>query len=205
MNGNIQTLEYHPTIEIRTVLQDGEVWWVLLDVCRALGLGSPHKVAARLDEDERNLIPVIDGVGRRQETAVINESGLYSVILRSDKPEAKAFKRWVTHEVLPSIRKTGAYSAKGVDQADTLATLPATEEQSHRTAAQHLWLVLREIDRTRGGTGTVQISNPDLLRLLGYKSRHTIISARKELEAAGLVEFVQGTKATPSTYRLKST
>lgn len=204
MNGNIQTLEYHPTIEIRTVLQDGEVWWALADVCRVLGLKEPHRVAARLDDDEKDRT-LMTTPGGLQEMTVINESGLYSVVLRSDKPEAKAFKRWVTHEVLPSIRRTGAYFTEPERRPDLPASLPTAEVQQLGTAAQHLWLVLREMDRLQGGDGTVQISNPELLRVLGYKSRHTIISARKELEAAGLVEFAQGTKATPSTYRLKST
>lgn len=77
-------------------------------MCDVLKLGSPHKVAERLDEDEkgRNLIPTLGGP---QEMTIINEMGLYSVILRSDKPEAKEFKRWITHEVLPTIRKTGGY------------------------------------------------------------------------------------------------
>ena len=95
--------------EVRTVERDGEPWFVLKDVCEVLALGSPHKVSERLDEDERNQIPVIDSIGRQQETTVINESGLYNVILRSDKPEAKPFRKWVTSEVLPSIRKHGAY------------------------------------------------------------------------------------------------
>jgi len=94
--------------EVRTVQKDGEPWWVLKDVCEILGLGSPHKVFERLDEDEkgRNLIPTLGG---EQEMTVINESGLYNVILRSDKPEAKPFRKWITSEVLPSIRRHGAY------------------------------------------------------------------------------------------------
>lgn len=94
--------------QVRTVEKDGDVWWVLKDVCDILDLNSPHKVAERLEEDEkgRNLIPTPGG---DQEMAIINESGLYNVILRSDKPEAKPFRKWVTSEVLPSIRKHGAY------------------------------------------------------------------------------------------------
>lgn len=95
--------------EIRTVEKNGEPWWVLADVCKVLELSSPHKIADRLDEDERNQIPVIDSLGRKQNTYVINESGLYNVILRSDKPQAKPFRKWVTSEVLPTIRKHGAY------------------------------------------------------------------------------------------------
>lgn len=95
-------------IGIRTVEIDGEPWWVLKDVCIPLELSSPHKVAARLDDDEkgRSLIPTLGG---SQQLTVINESGLYAVILRSDKPQAKAFRKWITSEVLPQIRKTGQY------------------------------------------------------------------------------------------------
>jgi phage antirepressor YoqD-like protein len=67
-------------------------------------------IADRLDSDDVSLTYITDSLGRQQQTNIINESGLYSVILRSDKPEAKAFKRWVTHEVLPQIRKTGGYN-----------------------------------------------------------------------------------------------
>lgn len=70
-----------------------------------MGLTEPHRVAARLEEDERTQSTVIDSLGRNQETTIINESGLYSVILRSDKPDAMRFRKWVTSEVLPSIRK----------------------------------------------------------------------------------------------------
>lgn len=98
--------------EVRTVEIDGEPWFVLSDVCKVLELSSPHKVADRLDLDERNQIPVIDSLGRHQNTTVVNESGLYTVILRSDKPQAKPFRKWVSSEVLPSIRKTGSYSTQ---------------------------------------------------------------------------------------------
>ena len=107
MNTNLQTWSYESS-EIRTIQKDGEPWWVLSDVCKVLELSSPHKVADRLEADEkgRNLIPTLGGM---QEMTTVNESGLYAVILRSDKPQAKPFRRWVTSEVLPSIRKHGAY------------------------------------------------------------------------------------------------
>lgn len=95
--------------QIRTLLKDGEPWWVLKDVCDVLDLSNPSIVAARLDSDE---VTKFDLGGLSGESNIINESGLYNVILRSDKPEAKNFKRWVTHEVLPAIRKTGGYSVK---------------------------------------------------------------------------------------------
>ena len=109
---NLQIFNYGE-IPVRTVLLDGEPWWVLADVCRVLDLKNPTHVANRLDDDEKQRLgfnPTSDvGLGHNGAT-VINESGLYKVILRSDKPEAKPFTRWVTHEVLPAIRKTGAYS-----------------------------------------------------------------------------------------------
>ena len=107
----MQVFENEKFGKVRVIEIDGQPWWVLKDVCKALGLNSPHKVAERLDEDERNQIPLIDNIGRNQKTAVITESGLYAVILRSDKPNAKAFRRWITSDILPSIRKHGAYIA----------------------------------------------------------------------------------------------
>ena len=112
MNENeIQVWNYESS-EIRTVQINGEPWFVLSDVCKVLELSSPHKVADRLENDERNQIPVTDSLGRYQNTAIINESGLYAVVLRSDKPQAKPFRKWVTSEVLPSIRKHGSYSVQ---------------------------------------------------------------------------------------------
>lgn len=111
MNSQMQIFESDTFGAVRVLEIEGNSWWVLKDVCAALGLNTPHKVAERLDEDERNQIPLIDGVGRHQKTTIINESGLYAVILRSDKPKAKAFRKWVTNIVLPSIRKHGAYIA----------------------------------------------------------------------------------------------
>lgn len=92
--------------ELRTVEKNGELWWVLADVCKVLDLSNTSRVAERLDEDEKSNFELGLSGGA---TNVINESGLYSVILRSDKPQAKPFRRWITHEVIPQIRKTGCY------------------------------------------------------------------------------------------------
>lgn len=106
----IQVFNYGES-PVRTVMRDGEPWWVLKDVCEVLGMDTSQlkKVADRLEDDEKGRTQITTP-GGMQESWVINESGLYNVILRSDKPEAKPFRRWVTHEVLPAIRKTGAYS-----------------------------------------------------------------------------------------------
>lgn len=122
--------------QVRTVEINNEPWFVLKDVCAVLDLGSAHKVSERLDEDERNQIPLTDSLGRKQETTIINESGLYNVILRSDKPEAKPFRKWVTSEVLPSIRKTGSY-ALPKDYPAALRALADAEEQKLRLLAEN--------------------------------------------------------------------
>jgi len=97
--------------QVRTIIKDDEVWFVAKDVCDILN-HSNHKMAvSRLDEDEVNKVYLIDSLGRQQQTTVVNEAGLYSLILTSNKPEARQFKRWITHEVIPTIRKTGGYVA----------------------------------------------------------------------------------------------
>jgi prophage antirepressor-like protein len=111
---DLQIFENSDFGKIRVVEIDGEAWFVLTDVCKTLNLTSPHKVADRLEEDEkgRSQIPTLGGT---QGMTVVNESGLYAVILRSDKPQAKPFRKWITSEVIPSIRKTGSYSVNQTD------------------------------------------------------------------------------------------
>ena len=112
MNENkIQVWNYESS-EVRTVQVNGEPWFVLADVCKVLELSTPARVAERLEKDEVSQTHTIDRMGREQKTTIINESGLYTVILRSDKPQAKPFRKWVTSEVLPSIRKHGSYSVQ---------------------------------------------------------------------------------------------
>jgi len=95
---------------IRAIEKDGEPWFVAADVCRALDIQNHKDAIKRLDEDEKSGVVLTDPHGRSQETNCVNEPGLYSLVFGSRKPEAKAFKRWITHEVLPTIRQTGAYS-----------------------------------------------------------------------------------------------
>jgi prophage antirepressor-like protein len=103
--------------EVRTVVRAGEPWFVLADLCRVLGLTTPARVAERLDPEGVSQTPIPTSGGRQQLT-VVNESAMYEVVIRSDKPEAVALRRWITSEVLPSIRRSGSYSAApsvGVD------------------------------------------------------------------------------------------
>ncbi|MEH7463880.1 BRO family protein [Bacillus thuringiensis] len=95
--------------QVRTVVRDGEPWFVAKDVCDILDIKQVVRAVDKLDEDEVTTIHITDNLGRLQNTYIINEAGLYMVMLKSRKPEAKAFKRWITHDVIPSIRKHGAY------------------------------------------------------------------------------------------------
>ena len=116
---------------VRIVEKDGEPWFVAKDVCDILALGNPRSSIALLDEDERG-VHSMDTPSGKQEMGIISEAGLYSLILRSRKPEAKAFKRWVTHEVLPSIRKTGAYLSPGMSNEQVKALVATLEEEVYR-------------------------------------------------------------------------
>lgn len=99
---------------IRVELVDGEPWFVAKDVCDALGIEKYRDAIGRLDEDEKGCPVTVDTLGGPQKMAAVNESGLYNLIFQSRKPEAKKFRKWVTGEVLPSIRKTGRYEASTV-------------------------------------------------------------------------------------------
>ena len=120
--------------EVRAVIRDGEPWFVAKDVCMILEHSDTSMAVKRLDEDEK-LTQTMFVSGQNRKTWLVNEPGLYSLILTSRKPEARAFKRWVTHEVLPSIRKTGGY------QAD----VPRTFAEALRLAADQQ----EEIERNR--------------------------------------------------------
>ena len=105
----LQIFKSHEFGEIRTTIQNGEPWFVAADVCKALDIENNRKATNRLDDDEKNTVTLSDGNRGNPNTTIVNEAGLYSLVLGSRKPEAKAFKRWITHEVLPTIRRTGGY------------------------------------------------------------------------------------------------
>ena len=142
MNG-LQVFSYNSS-EVRTVMRDGEPWFCLKDVCAVLGISKYRDVAARLDPDEREPVRV-DTLGGTQEMVFINESGLYSVILRSDKPEAKPFRKWVTSDVLPTIRKTGRY---GLD--DTKAALAEAKLNNSRARVASAWMKISKENPVSG-------------------------------------------------------
>lgn len=109
MNNEIRKFDFRGA-SLRTLTDGaGKPWFVLKDCMSILDLGNPTETVKMFDKDEFSTTEVIDSIGRRQQTYIISEPGLYRLVMRSRKPEAKEFQRWVTHEVLPQIRKTGGY------------------------------------------------------------------------------------------------
>ena len=111
----LKTFENAQFGQVRTVMQNGEPWFVAADVCRVLEISNSRMAVSKLDDDERAAVSLTDtssnGVTQNRSMSIVNEPGLYGLVLTSRKPEAKAFKRWITHEVIPSIRKSGGYIA----------------------------------------------------------------------------------------------
>lgn len=147
---------------IRTILKNGEPWFVAADVCKTLELSNPTVAVERLDEDERAKL----NLGRQGEGTIINEPGLYALVLGSRKPEAKAFKRWITHEVIPAIRKHGGYlTAEKVEEAllnpDVLIRL-ATELKDEREQRRALEGQIAE-DKPYTGFGRAIAASSDAI------------------------------------------
>ena len=125
--------------QVRTTLVDGEPWFVIGDVCKALDIANPTDAASRLEGDDLGSTEVIDSIGRARQTRICNESGFYDLVFQSRKPEARAFRRWVTGDVLPALRRQGFYGAHpeltvySFDEAATLIEqrtgLPLTVSQ----------------------------------------------------------------------------
>ncbi|MEU1816072.1 BRO family protein [Streptomyces roseifaciens] len=167
---------------VRVVLMDGTPWWVASDVCRVLDIKQPGRAVAGLDEDEVTTTHLTDNLGREQRAYTINESGLYSLILRSRKAEAKAFKRWITSEVLPQIRRTGGYGApkyeipQSYPEALMLAAAQAEELEAVKRQAAADQQAIAELTPKAEAAETYMASNKLLLvrevaKLLGIKER----------------------------------
>lgn len=143
MSNEIQRFEFKGAA-LRTLTdENGEPWFVAKDVCDVLEPSNVGQVLARLDDDEKSSITLNDGTPGNPNKAIVSESGLYALVLASRKPEAHEFKRWVTHEVLPQIRKTGGYiPTTDVDDDMTILAKAVMigqrtmEEQKRRIAEQ---------------------------------------------------------------------
>ena len=122
---NSLQLFQNPAFKVRVIMRDSEPWFVAKDVCDCLEITNVSKACQTLDEDEKGITKVYT-LGGSQDMMLISESGLYTLIMRSNKPDAKVFRKWVTSEVLPSIRKTGGYGIRTVDDMINVAKDVAT-------------------------------------------------------------------------------
>ncbi len=141
MNEIVKVFEEHP---VRILDQEGAPWFVVNDVCRILDIRNPRNAVARLDEDERASVSLMEG-GQHRRMNVVSESGLYALILRSDKPAARAFRKWTTEEVLPSIRRTGGYVVPGIAQ-EALASLVATVKNGYKSLIESNARLREQVD-----------------------------------------------------------
>ena len=134
----IKAFENETFGSVRIIEREDEVWFVGKDVAAALGYERPTKaVQDHVDDEDKDEIPIQDSIGRSQNTPIINESGLYSLVLSSKLPTAKQFKRWITKEVIPSIRKTGGYFATPKTYVEALRALADAEEEKERLALEN--------------------------------------------------------------------
>lgn len=151
---------------VRTVIRDGEPWFVAKDVCDVLGLANSRDAVADLEQDELVSVKATSG-GQRREMNAVSESGLYALIFKSRKPEAKAFRKWVTSEVLPAIRKTGGYIAA------------RAEETPEEILARALIVAKETIDRVSRKNQKLQAENdgmrPKALFADAVSASHTSI------------------------------
>lgn len=109
MNQLSNVFNYQDQKQVRTISINDQPYFVAKDVCDVLEISDVRRAMERLEDDERILTPLVDSLGKTQEMYVVNEYGLYSLVLGSRKKQAKEFKRWITHEVIPNIRKNGFY------------------------------------------------------------------------------------------------
>lgn len=122
MQNKLQVFENSDFGKVRTIQQNDIILFVAADVCKALEIKNQRDAVSRLDNDEKGVV-LTDTLGGKQNMNVINEYGLYNLVLTSRKPEAKAFKRWITHEVIPAIRKTGSYKSNALKEKEIEARL----------------------------------------------------------------------------------
>lgn len=194
MNGLQKVFNYSGN-EVRTIVKGEEVWFVAKDVCEVLDIGKYRDAVSRLDEDERESV-LVDTLGGKQQMTAINESGLYNLIFTSRKEEAKKFKKWVTGEVLPSIRKHGAYMTddvlqKTIDDPDFMIGLLYTlkEEKQKRVKAENTVNILTHVNKTYTAT--------EIAKELGFSSA---IKLNKDLQSRKIQFQQNGTWVFYSKY-----
>jgi prophage antirepressor-like protein len=183
---NLTPYNFHSQ-EVRAFLKDGEPWFVAKDLCDVLEIGNPSQAISRLDDDEKNTIILNDGTPGNPSTVIVSEPGMYQLVLGSRKPIAKEFKRWLCHEVIPSVRKTGSYS---IDKtpiqilAETTAYMVEMEkiQMEHSKAIGDLQSdvsqLASEVDRFKDGDG-------HFMSVLGFANINGRTVSRTEAKTLG--------------------
>ena len=187
----------YSNLQVRVILTDGEPWFVLIDLCKVLEITNSRNVALRLDPHDLNTVHIMDGKRGNPNKTIVNESGMYDVVMRSDKAEARNFKRWITAEVLPTIRKTGgAYITPGsqaafdltnpetrldalrqaLDAADEIRAKLAVEQTAHEETKSYVkaleppataWLNLADAEGAYSMADAAKILSRDLNIIIG--------------------------------------
>ena len=175
MMNQLQKIFTYQEKQVRTMAINGEPWFVARDVCEALEMADVSMTVSRLDDDEKGA-SLICTPGGNQEMLIVNEPGLYSLILGSRKPEAKAFKRWITHEVIPAIRKTGSYIA------------PSSPTEALLQAVQILAQQEKQIKALVAATEVLnhRIDNMDAINTVGDLQQRLNAMIRKLAQQQGL-------------------
>lgn len=131
MSAAVELFRYNDTAQVRVVVVDGEPWFVLADLCKVLDIANVGNAAARVDEAAIRQTDIRSG-GQMRAMTIVSEAGMYEVVIRSDKPDAVTFRRWITAEVLPSIRRTGQYGQPVLDLSDPIAAIEAANARSQQ-------------------------------------------------------------------------
>ena len=185
---------------VRIIMQDGEPWWIAKDVCEILEISKYRDAITKLDDDERCPVKV-DTLNRAQEMTAISESGLYTLIIRSNKPEAKKFRRWVTHEVLPSIRKTGSYNtARKYKVSDIKAMQRMIEKPEYKLSDVERRTMTKKLAAILMGDDVFDNvdEDDDLVIVKGAKSNNLIKYLRKvgTADIQDAIDAVGGTQGS---------
>lgn len=204
---NLQIFNSDEFGQIRVVEQNGEPWFIAKDVCNILDISKYRDAVARLDGDERGSVEV-DTLGGKQAVTAVNEYGLYGLVLGSRKPEAKRFKRWVTHEVIPSIRKHGAYlTPEKIEEVllnpDTIIKL-ATELKSLQSENAVQRQVIAEFKPIKEYVDAI-LSSEDTVTITQIAADYgmSAIAVNRMLNKAGLIRKVGDQWVLYSVHMLK--
>jgi prophage antirepressor-like protein len=175
MDSALQTFTFAGTHKVRTVIEDGQVKFVMHDICNALGLTNPTEAAKGLAEDERGLSITETADGKRT-VVTITESGLYALVFKSRKPEAQKFRQWVTAEVLPTLRKTGTY------------TTPAQTFALPQTFAEALYAMAKQVEANEALKLTVTAQQPAVEFVDRYVHADGLFGIRETAKLLGITQ-----------------